>query len=487
MWSPEDYHGREVVVLGLAKSGVAVAKLFHRYGANVTVNDKKERQLCPEAAELEALGICVICGSHPETLIHPGVALLVKNPGIPYTVSPVVQAENLGIEVVTEVEVAYQICKAPMIGITGSNGKTTTTTWVGLMLDAAGKRPIVAGNIGTPLSEAAEQADADNWMVVELSSFQLKGTRSFRPRIALITNFYETHLDYHGSMEDYVESKAKLLANQQDGDIFVVNEDDTVCRSLAARTSGKLLRFSCRQRLESGVYLEPPLGTGSEEEAAGRQIVYRTADGAVTPILPAREVGIPGEFNLENALAATAVALSAGVDPALIGSVLHEFRGVEHRLEFVRESGGIVYYNNSKATNPAATIKALESFEQPIVLLAGGLERHMEYTELLPYFRERVKAVVAFGQTRDKISRVAAEAGLDLIAVVDEQSLQSPAQSFGSASELAAAVLQEAVTRAKAFAEEGDIVLLSPACASWDMFASYEERGRIFKQAVHNL
>lgn len=198
MKHPDLYRGEEVVVLGLAKSGVQVAKVLHERGAVVTVNDKKERDQSPEASELESLGISVICGGHPEGLIHEGVALVVKNPGIPYSVAPVQQALELGIEVVTEVEVAYHLCAAPMIGITGSNGKTTTTTWVGRMLEAAGMRPIVAGNIGTPLCQAAQEADVDNWMVVELSSFQLKGTEAFRPKVAALLNVAETHLDYHG-------------------------------------------------------------------------------------------------------------------------------------------------------------------------------------------------------------------------------------------------------------------------------------------------
>lgn len=466
---PRAYRDQEVAVLGLAKSGVAVAKLFHELGARVVANDRKERQLCPEADELEALGISVVCGGHPEGLIHPEVSLVVKNPGIPYTIEPIRKAEELGIEVVTEVEVAYRVCEAPIYGITGSNGKTTTTTWIGKMLEAAGFSPIVAGNIGTPLCDAARGATAADRMVVELSSFQLKGTQSFRPRIACLLNVYESHLDYHGTMDDYVQSKAKLFANQTAEDVAVFNWDDAICRRLTAGLKAQLLPFSTKESLAYGVCLEP--AGGDAEEAV---IVYRDRRGDCRRILPAAQLGIPGAHNVENALAATAVALAAGAEPEVIARVLQQFRGVEHRLEFVAEKDGVAYYNNSKATNAMATVKALESFRRPVVLIAGGQDRKVDYMELLPYFRDKVKAVVTLGETRDKINRVAGLAGLKRIESVDNGS--SPEET-----------LRRAVRIARDFAEPGDVVLLSPACASWDMFASYEERGRIFKESVHNL
>lgn len=459
--------------MGLARSGVAVARLFHQCGAIVTVNDKKNREECPEADELEALGISVVCGGHPPELIHEGVALVVKNPGIPYKAPPVAKALELSIQVVTEVEVAYRICRAPIIGITGSNGKTTTTTWIGKMLDEAGMKPIVAGNIGRALCDAAEDATEENWMVVELSSFQLKGTQQFHPRIAVLLNLYETHLDYHGSMEDYAGSKAKLFANQTEGDVAVLNWDDAYCRSLIPGLNGTIMPFSMKEELDGGVYLSHIPGVGAA--AAVRTIMYKASpDASAVPVLPAAEVGIPGEFNVENALAAVAAALSAGASVSAVARALREFRGVEHRLEFVREKNGIVYYNNSKATNPAATIKAMEAFQRPIVLIAGGLERGMDYLDLVPHFRERVKAVVALGQTREKIVHAASAAGIKLVKTVD--TANSPAEA-----------LEEAVKAAYGYAEEGDVVLLSPACASWDMFASYEERGSMFKESVHNL
>lgn len=470
---PETYRGQQVVVLGLAKSGVQVAKVLHRAGANVIVNDKKDREQCPEASELEALGISVVCGGHPDDLIHRDVKLVVKNPGIPYHAAPVQQALELGIEVVTEVEVAYHLCGAPMIGITGSNGKTTTTTWVGNMLEQAGLNPIVAGNIGTPLCEAAEKATADNWMVVELSSFQLKGTVEFRPRIAALLNVAETHLDYHGGMKDYVASKAKLFANQQPDDVAVLNWDDAVCRELIPYIKARLIPFSLTENLETGVYVDPPYVDGEEDDVK-RQVIYSDGAGHRELIIDVAGIGIPGRFNVGNALAAVAIAVAAGANPSQLAAPLADFKGVEHRLEYVLEHNGSVYYNNSKATNSKATVMALNSFKEPVVLIAGGLDRGSDMMELLPVLEERVKAMVVLGENRAKMAKVAELAGLKQIKVVDNE-------------KDAARTLTVAVQEAARLAEPGDIVLLSPACASWDMFASYEERGRIFKEAAHNL
>ncbi|NEW05273.1 UDP-N-acetylmuramoyl-L-alanine--D-glutamate ligase [Paenibacillus sp. SYP-B3998] len=464
MKHPRDYRGLEVIILGLARSGVAAAKLFHQQGAIVTVNDKKERSACPEADELEALGISVLCGYHPDSLVHTGVALVVKNPGIPYSVEPLRKAAELGIEVVTEVEVAYQFCEAPIIGITGSNGKTTTTTLIGLMLEAGGLLPVVAGNIGRALTEAAPEVTKENWMVVELSSFQLKGTIAFRPRIGCLLNLYETHLDYHGTMDDYIASKVKLFENQTEDDTAIVNWDDPVCQSIIPTLRAKRMPFSMREALPYGVYLD----------AATEALVYADGRSHIHPILPAKEMGIPGSFNIENALAAAAAAITAGVKLSVIAGVLKSFQGVEHRLEFVRELEGVTFYNNSKATNSAASIKSIEAFEQSIILIAGGLDRGSDYTELMPIFQERIKGIVTLGQTKEKINHIAGLAGISRLETVD------------TAKDAADAVAQ-AVKLAWQMSEAGDIILLSPACASWDMFPSYEERGRMFKESVHNL
>ncbi|AZK46887.1 UDP-N-acetylmuramoyl-L-alanine--D-glutamate ligase [Paenibacillus lentus] len=474
MKHPEQYRGRQVVVLGLARSGVQVAKTLHRHGAVVTVNDKKDRDQCPEASELEALGISVLCGGHPDELIHQEIELVIKNPGIPYSAPPVVKALDLGIDVVTEVEVAYHLCAAPMIGITGSNGKTTTTTWIGNILQSAGLHPIIAGNIGTPLCESAEEAHTDNWMVVELSSFQLKGIAQFRPAIGVLLNVAETHLDYHGSMEDYISSKAKLFVNQTEEDTAVINWDDPVCRELVPYIRAKLLPFSMTERLQAeGVYIEPPY-LPHEQHGGLRTIVYKSSEGTVTDIIQVDEIGLPGRFNVENALAAIAACLAAGMSSEQLASPLRSFRGVEHRLEYVGAKDGVTYYNNSKATNSKATMMAIEALDAPIVLVAGGLDRGSDYVELVPAFKDKVKAVVALGETKEKIAHIAKLAGLPDALLVDT-------------GDSAADTLRTATRKAAELAEPGDIVLLSPACASWDMFASYEERGRIFKEAVHTL
>jgi UDP-N-acetylmuramoylalanine--D-glutamate ligase len=473
---PESYQGKRIVVLGLARSGVSVAKVFHGVGARVVVNDLQEREACPEADELEALGITVICGGHPDDLISPDTALLVKNPGIPYSVSVIQTALSLGVEVVTEVEVAYLLSPVPIIGITGSNGKTTTTTWIGELLEEAGLKPLVAGNIGRPLCEAALEADMDNLLVAELSSFQLKGTSAFRPKVAVLLNLAETHLDYHGGMDDYIASKAKLFANQTAEDTAVLNWDDPVCRALADKIRARVLPFSLTDPLESGVFVDPPYPQDGADDGADktRVIVWRRPGEPDKRIVPVSELGIPGRHNTANALAAIAACLAAGAAPETFVAKLRSFRGVEHRLEYVTTLQDVRYYNDSKATNPTATTMSVRSLAGPIILLAGGLDRGSDYMELLPLFRERVKAVVAIGETRGKIAHVAELAGLSAVKTVEPE-------------ENAEATLRRAVREAASLAEPGDVVLLSPACASWDMFKSYEQRGRIFKESAHTL
>jgi len=462
MKHPRAYAGQQVVILGLARSGKAAAKLFHELGARVTVNDRKDRTECPEADELSALGIRVICGYHPDDLVHEGVELIVKNPGIPYTSPPVARAAELGIEIVTEVEVAFRMTDKPIIGITGSNGKTTTTTLVGEILKHAGKSPVTAGNIGRAMCEVVmEETGPYEWIVAELSSFQLKGTDAFRPKIACLLNVSETHLDYHGTMDDYIASKLNLFRNQTPLDYAVLNADDPVCMKAAAAVKSRVMLFSMEQELAHGVYVR------------GGEIVYRDGQGAVHAIMPANRLGIPGSYNVENALAATAVSLLAGAAPEHIAEVLRAFRGVAHRLEYVAEIDGVRYYNNSKATNASAAKKALEAIAEPVILIAGGLDRGSNLTELVPVLRERVKALIAFGETRHILRKVAELAGVNQIAVIESAEPET--------------ALREAVAHARSLAAPGDVVMLNPACASWDMFPSFEERGRMFKESVHNL
>jgi UDP-N-acetylmuramoylalanine--D-glutamate ligase len=468
MLHPKQYRGSEVVVIGLARSGVAVALQFHKYGAKVVVNDQKERILCTEADSLEEQGVTVICGSHPERIIHEHVRLVVKNPGIPYSNPLVMKAIQLGIEVVTEVEVAGFLSTSPIIGITGSNGKTTTTTLVQLILERSGQGAILAGNIGRALTEVALSAAPEDWLVTELSSFQLKGTAQFHPRIACLLNLYETHLDYHGTMEDYASSKAKIFKNQTKADYAIINWDDPYCRSLVATIKSQVIPFSARERLHTGVYIRNEMIVYT---LSGNGNVDSSDEQSLMPIV---ELKLKGAHNLENALAAAAIALVAGADRESIRFILATFQGVEHRLEFIREYKGIFFYNDSKATNPVATIKSIEAFNnQPIILLCGGLDRGSDYMELLPVWRSSIKGVIVFGQTRTKLLELAQLAGIEHCYLIDTDD--------------ASIAIKSAVEVSVQMAEEGDVVLLSTACASWDMFPSYEVRGRMFKDSVHTL
>ncbi|WP_126426005.1 UDP-N-acetylmuramoyl-L-alanine--D-glutamate ligase [Brevibacillus marinus] len=444
-----------VIVLGLAKSGVAVAKLLHRFGAHVIVNDRKPRAEAEGVEELEALGITVVTGGHPDELIHPGVSLVVKNPGIPYEAPPVAKALALGIPVITEVELAYQLSQAPIIGITGSNGKTTTTTLVGRMLAAAGIDVQVGGNIGTVLCELAETTRREQWLVAELSSFQLMGTKCFRPKIGAILNLYPAHLDYHHTMEAYFAAKQRLFANQTADDYAVLPYDQADVRALAERLAGQVYFFSRTAAVAPGVYVRDG------------QIVWADAAGRTEPVLPVEQVALRGEHNLENALAAALISRLAGADWPAIASVLSSFSGLAHRLEFVAEINGVKYYNDSKATNPVAAIRSIGAFQEPVVLIAGGLDRGIDFRELVPVLREHVKALVVYGQTAAILLARAREAGIARSIRVD--------------------TVEEAVLAAANMAESGDVVLLSPACASWDMFPSYEVRGSMFKDSVHRL
>lgn len=449
------WENRKVVVLGLARSGLAVAKLLHRLGAKVVANDIKPRVECPEAGILEELGIPVICGEHPDDLVHDNVDLLVKNPGIPYRAKPVEQALAKGIPVVTEVEIAGWLSKAPIVGITGSNGKTTTTTLVGKMLSAGGLEAVVAGNIGQALTDIVQEVKADQWLVAELSSFQLKGTIEFHPKAAALLNVVPAHLDYHETMEDYILSKKRIFQNQTREDVAVLNFDSEVCRQIGESVASQILWFSRKEQVGQGVFVR------------GGWIATRLPGQPEQGILPVKEVALRGEFNLENALAATAVALSCGCPVSAVQETLRTFRGVEHRLEHVATIQGVEYYNNSKATNAQAAIHSLQSFDEPVVLIAGGLDRGVDFKELVPVFKERVKAVIAYGQTKSIFMERAKEAGIEERHTTTD--------------------VKEAVELASRLAQPGDVVVLSPACASWDMYTSFEERGSIFKQAVHSL
>lgn len=446
------FHDKHVVVIGMAKSGVAVAKLLHRFGAHVVVNDKKPREEAVGIEELESLGIPVICGYHPDDLIHEGLSLVVKNPGIPYEAAPVKQAQELGIPVVTEVELASQIAKAPIIGITGSNGKTTTTTLVGLIFKEAGLDAKVGGNIGTVLCGLAEEAGPDEWLVAELSSFQLMGTREFRPHIGVLLNLYPAHLDYHHTMEDYLAAKLKMFANQTADDAAILPYDQPEIVEKCKDLPAAIYYFSKSQEVPKGAFVKDGL------------ILFADGNGNTEPIVATEDITVP---HLDNALAAILVAKLAGADKQSIIQVLTTFPGVEHRMEFVDSIRGVKYFNDSKATNPEAASRALQACKEPVVWICGGLDRGVDFRELLPVIQGRVKAVIALGQTAPILLERAQEAGINERIHVD--------------------TVEKAVLAASQLAESGDVVLLSPACASWDMFPSFETRGSMFKDGVHRL
>ncbi|MGL9781728.1 MULTISPECIES: UDP-N-acetylmuramoyl-L-alanine--D-glutamate ligase [Enterococcus] len=446
------YENKKVLVLGLAKSGVSAAKLLHELGALVTVNDGKPFDENPEAQELLSLGIKVITGSHPIELLDEEFSLMVKNPGIPYSHPLVAKAQEMGIPVITEVELAYEVAECPIIGITGTNGKTTTTTMTGLLLNAGADQGIarLAGNIGYPASGVAQEAKSEDKIVMELSSFQLMGITDFRPHIAVITNIYEAHIDYHGTRKEYVKAKWNLQKNMTEKDYLILNWNQSELQELAQRTKARVLPFSTKEVLEDGVY------------ADDYSIYYKKEK-----IMEISELGVPGKHNVENALAAISVAKLYGISNEAIRETLHFFHGVPHRTQYVGEIQGRKFYNDSKATNILATKMALSGFEtSKVVLLAGGLDRGNTFDELIPSLKG-IKAMVVFGQTKEKLMDAGKKAGIETIVTADS--------------------VEQAVPLALENSTDGDVVLLSPANASWDQYLNFETRGNRFMEAVNRL
>jgi UDP-N-acetylmuramoylalanine--D-glutamate ligase len=446
-----EYANKKVLVLGLAKSGFSAAKVLNDLGALVTVNDGKPFEENTEAQDLLALGIRVITGSHPIELLDEDFSVMVKNPGIPYNNPLVEKAIEKGLPVITEVELAYQISDAPIIGITGTNGKTTTTTMIGRVLNegrTSGKA-YLAGNIGIPASGVAEKANANDDIVMELSSFQLMGVRTFHPTIAVIVNIYSTHLDYHGSRENYVKAKWNIQKNMTSADHLVINYNLDELKGLAQTTQATVVPFSTKERVD-GAYL-----------AAGN-LCFRDE-----VIMPAARLGVPGAHNVENALATICVAKIKGVATEDIVTALSTFTGVPHRTQYVDTIKGRKIYNDSKATNSLATEMALSGFNnEQLILLAGGLDRGNGFDDMIPAFKN-LKAIILFGETRDKLAETAKKAGVPIIKFTENA--------------------ETAVPIAFELSTAGDSILLSPANASWDQYKSFEVRGDRFMDAVATL
>ena len=447
-----DVKGKRVLVVGLGKSGVASALFLESRGARVTVSDSKsEEQLRQEIPSLLDRGIVVETGKHGERTFRDQ-DLIVVSPGVPYEVPQLQQARRLGIPVVGEIELAAQFLTGTIIAITGSNGKTTTTTLAGEVIASGGSKTLVGGNIGTPAITFVDQSSPDTWVVLEISSFQLETVETFRPHIAAILNITPDHLDRHGSMENYIAAKARIFENQTAEDFAVLNADDERTATLANGLKPQVLWFSRKQEVERGAFVR------------NGEIIFRDVKGE-RAIMPANEMSLKGAHNLENVLAAVVIGMVAGVEPAKIRRAVRDFKAVEHRLEYVATVRGVEYYNDSKATNVDATIKALESFPGGIHLILGGKDKGSDYRLLNDLLRERVRRVYTVGAAAEKIQ-------LHIGDVV-------PITSAGT--------LDIAVRKAAEQAQMGDIVLLAPACASFDQFNSYEERGRVFKDLVQTL
>jgi len=447
-----DVNNKRVLVVGLGKSGVASALFLKARGARVTVSDAKPQdQLQDEIPVLLDQGIAVETGGHGERTFH-GQDLIVVSPGVPMDAAPLVQARALGESVIGEIELAAQFFPGRIVAITGSNGKTTTTTLAGEIVAAGGYRTAVGGNIGTPAISLVESATAETIAVLEVSSFQLETIETFRPQIAVVLNVTPDHLDRHRTFTAYTDAKARIFENQRAEDFAVLNADDLTCVELAARTRGQVFWFSRTREVKQGAFVHD-----------GR-ILFRDHSGQ-TEVMLVSEIPLKGAHNVENVLAAVCVGALLRCQPEQIRKAVGNFKAVEHRLEYIATIGGVEYYNDSKATNVDATIKAIESFPANLHLILGGKDKGSDYSVLNDLLRQRVKRVYTIGAAAEKI-----ESQIKGTAEIDH-----------------AVTLETAIKHATAAAKPGDIVLLAPACASFDQFRNYEHRGKVFKQVIHAL
>lgn len=447
-----DLNKKRVLVVGLGRSGVASALFLKSRGARVTVSDaKSEDQLPDEIPALLDQGIAVETGGHGERTFQ-NQDLIVVSPGVPVDSQALNQARAFGAPVIGEIELACEFLPGRIVAITGSNGKTTTTTLIGEILAKSGVKTLVGGNIGTPAISLVPEATAETAVVLEVSSFQLETIRSFHPAITVVLNVTADHLDRHRTLAAYVNAKARIFENQTSDDFAVLNADDPTCVEMAARTRAQVFWFSRKNLGEKGAFVKDA------------QLTFRR-DNSDFDIMPVAEVPLKGAHNVENVLASICAAVLMGCDPVRIRDAVRQFKAVEHRLEFVATAQGVDYYNDSKATNVDATIKALESFPANVHLILGGKDKGSDYTLLNELLRERVKCVYTIGAAAEKI----------------ESQIRGPKQVVSSGT------IESAVRQASDSAVPGDIVLLAPACASFDQFQNYEHRGRIFKELVRAL
>ena len=441
---------KRVLVVGLGKSGLAAARFLKTLGARVTVSDARPALLIAELSELLDQGFMVEAGSHG-LLTFRRQDLIVVSPGVPMSTPELKQVRAMGAHIIGELELGFEYLKGEVLAVTGSNGKTTTTTLIGEILKAAGRDTLVGGNIGRPVTAMVEESKDESWSVLEVSSFQLETVETFRPRIAMVLNITPDHLDRHGTFEVYAGLKARITEFQTGEDFLVLNGEDKETQMIAAKTKAQVYWFSGRRPMKQGAFVH------------GESILFVAREGAkAEPVMPVAEISLAGAHNVENVLAAVCAARLAGVESETIRAAVREFKAVEHRLEFVREVGGVRYFNDSKATNVDATMKAVEAFAGGVHLILGGKDKGSDYRVLETLLRERVKTVITIGSAAEKIER-------QLEGVVKIERAET---------------LDRAVALAHAAAVAGDVVLLAPACASFDQFENYEQRGRVFKELV---
>jgi UDP-N-acetylmuramoylalanine--D-glutamate ligase len=448
--------GRKALVLGAGKSGVESARFLARRGATVALHDKKEVEGWSEAARSlkETNGVALISGQISSLLLD-AIDLVVISPGVPTNTIPARYVDRKDGEVIGEIELAYRFLQGRIVGITGSNGKTTTTTLIGEILKEAGIPTLVGGNIGTPLLSLAESWNDDTWTVVELSSFQLETIRDYRPNVGLCLNVTPNHLDRYDFFADYAAAKHRLFMNQTADDVAVLNADDEITASWARGLKAHIVLFSVNRELDEGLFLR------------GRELVCRSS-GKEKVLTTRDDIFLRGLHNVENVLASLAAGLACGASPDSMRETIRNFKGVEHRIEFVTEIEGVRFYNDSKATSVDATSKALEALsdgEGKTVLILGGRGKNAPYQPLVNLIESSVRKVVVIGEDGDNIvSQLQDHAGI-----------------------VRAGSMQDAVIKSLESAKRGDAVLLAPACASFDMFNSYEERGTVFKKEVMSL
>ncbi len=448
-----NYKNKKVLVCGMGKSGIAAARLLNSHGAIVTLQDLKDKENYEDWQNLENEGITLYTGKNPDDILTEQ-ELMVLSPGIPTDLPFIVRSENeLHMEVISEVELAFRKLLCPMIAITGTDGKTTTTTLVGEIMKEVYKNTAVVGNIGISFSEKVEELKKDDFAVAELSSFQLEKIKTFRPHVSAVLNISPDHLNRHKTMENYIAMKERIFENQLESDHCILNYEDTVCREMANKTKARVVFFSSKQTMSDGVFLE-------------NDAIYFAKDGVKTLVLPTKELQILGVHNYENVMAAVAMTLAVGVDLSIIQKVLRKFSGVAHRIEYVGAVHGVNYYNDSKGTNVDAAIRGILAMERPTILIGGGYDKGGSYDEWTSLFVGRVKRLILIGETANAIAKSATENGFTEITFCD--------------------TLQDAVAIAKKESVNGDAVLLSPACASWGMFDNYEQRGDVFKMCVRS-